>query len=92
MGLEKRSDENDHTLQGHTNLTEDQISIEIARTSFEDFDYQKGCDICLELLRRDYNNHDAHTVLLDTFHALGFKNELIINLKVQLRQIMLDSK
>jgi hypothetical protein len=29
---------------------------------------------------------------LDTFHALGFKNELIINLKVQLRQIMLDSK
>jgi hypothetical protein len=53
--------------------------------AFDEFDYQKGCDICLELLRRDYNNNDAHSLILDTFHTLGFKNELIINLKAQLR-------
>ena len=92
IGLEKRSEENDNSLKDHTILSEDQICIEVARVSFDEFDYQKGCDICLELLRRDYNNNDAHSLILDTFHALGFKNELIINLKAQLRQIMLESK
>ena len=92
IGLEKRSEENDNSLNDHTILSEDLISIDVARVAFDEFDYQKGCDICLELLRRDYNNNDAHSLILDTFHTLGFKNELIINLKAQLRQIMLQSK
>lgn len=92
MGLEIRNDENDNTLTGQTDLKEDQINIETAQGCFGDFDYQKGLDICLELLRRDYNNTEAHSLILETFHTLGFKNELINNLKAQLRQIMLDSK
>ena len=39
MGLEKRSDENDHNLTGQTDLKEDQINIVTAQGCFEEFDY-----------------------------------------------------
>ena len=85
MGIEVRNEEKEHSLTGQTDLNEDQINIETAKACFEDFDYQKGLDICLELLRRDYDDTEAHSLILDTFHALGFRNELINNLKAQLR-------
>jgi SOS response regulatory protein OraA/RecX len=92
IGFDSRADENDSQASGKSELKEEQISIEFAKHCFDEFDYQKGCEICLKLLKRDYNNDEAHQLILDTFHALGFKNEFVISLKAQLKEIMLNNK
>jgi hypothetical protein len=48
-------------------------------------------NICLELLKKDFDDFEAHSLILETFHTLGFKNEVAINTKVELKNIMLDS-
>ena len=44
------------------------------------------------MLRRDFDEKEAHLLILETFHALGFKNELVLKVKEELKQIMLDSE
>ena len=57
----------------------------IAGQELADFDYERGLEVCLELLRRDYDDREAHLLILDTFHALGFKNELVLRVREELR-------
>ena len=55
------------------------------------FDYDKVLGICLELLKEDFDNTEAHMVLLEVFHTLGFKNELVSDTKKSLKEIMMNS-
>jgi hypothetical protein len=66
--------EEDHNEVGSIKLERHEISLKEAKNSFEEFDYQKGLDICLELLRKDFDNHHAHGHILEAFHTLGFQN------------------
>ena len=66
-------------------ISRGQVSIEAAKASLADFDYERGLEVCLELLRRDYDDREAHLLILDTFHALGFKNELVLRVREELR-------
>lgn len=66
-------------------------TVEAARVYMAEFDYERGLEVCLELLRRDYDDQEAHHLLLDTFHTLGFKNELVQRVRGQLRDIMIRS-
>jgi thioredoxin-like negative regulator of GroEL len=65
-------------------------SIEAARGFMGEFDYDRGLEVCLALLRKDYDNQEAHELLLDTFHTLGFKNELVLRVREELRTILLE--
>jgi len=67
------------------------VSIASAKCALEEFDYEKGLNICLELLKQDYENYEAHMLILQTFHTLGFKNDITIATKDQLKAIMLYS-
>ena len=65
------------------------ISIEEAKLQLQDFNYDQSLQICLKLLEEDYDHCEAHMVVLETFHALGFKNELVLDFKEQLKTVML---
>ena len=79
----------DITQIGTIELERHEINIKSATASFEDYDYQRGLDVCLALLRKDFDNHEAHSLILDTFHALGFQNQLTKNARDELKEIML---
>lgn len=77
----------DHTQK----LEEHELNIGSARQLLEVFEYEKGIKICLELLRQDYDNSEAHELMLETFHTLGFRNELVLRVKEDFRLIMIES-
>jgi len=72
MGLHDVEKDEDQTKIGTIKLERHEMNVDHARRSFQDYDYQKGLDVCLALLKKDFNNHEAHSLILDTFHALGF--------------------
>jgi hypothetical protein len=43
------------------------------------------------LLQSDYGNAEAHELVLQVFHELGFKNQIVIEGKLRLKEIMLAS-
>lgn len=67
-----------------------QANVQVARRLVEDYNYEEGMNICLGLLTADFDNTEAHQLLLECFHALGFKNELVNNVRSQLKTIMLE--
>ena len=56
-------------------------TVEVARKLVEDYNYEDGMNICLNLLAQDFDDTEAHQLLLECFHALGFKNELVTNVR-----------
>ena len=78
--------EADHTHQ----IEEHELNIGSARQLLQVFEYERGVRICLELLKQDYDNAEAHELILDTFHTLGFRNELVLRVKDDLRLIMIE--
>lgn len=64
--------------------------IEVARDLVEDYDFEKGLQMCLSLLKRDYDDIEAHMLVQECFHALGFKSELVLKVRTDLKVIMLD--
>ena len=48
--------------------------IQLAEKLIENFDYQEGLSICLHALAQDYDNMEAHRLILETFNSLGFRN------------------
>lgn len=61
------------------------ITIEEARDHLARFDYDEGLEICLQLLKKDFDDSEAHILIQETFHALGFKNDLVLDFKVKLK-------
>ena len=45
--------------------------------SLESFHYEKGMKILLKLLMQNYDNLEAHALILESFHILGFNNDLV---------------
>lgn len=64
-----------------TSKVPSQASVQVARQLVEDYNYEDGMNICLGLLAADFDNTEAHQLLLECFHALGFKNELVNNVR-----------
>ena len=52
--------------------------MEIASVYMDEYEYEKGLKMCLQLLKEDFDNTEAHMLLLEAFHTLGFKNELVV--------------
>jgi len=48
--------------------------------------------MCLELLRINFDNHEAHALLLEVFHALGFKNEVVLRTREQLKELLVQPR
>ena len=48
--------------------------IQLAEKLIENFEYQDGLSICLQALAQDYENVEAHRLILETFNSLGFRN------------------
>ena len=69
----------------------DQLLIE-ARECLVQFDYERASHIALSLLNVDYDDAEAHAIILDTFNELGFRNQLVIDTRVTMRDIMLNGK
>ena len=42
--------------------------------------------MCLSLLKRDYDDIEAHMLVQECFHALGFKSELVLKVRTELNQ------
>ena len=88
--------ETDRTLSSSTNIRQQKGQEELpniaqAANCFDNFDYAGGLEICLKLLRHNYDDAEAHVLISETFHALGFKNELVLKVKEELKQVMLES-
>ena len=56
------------------------------------FDYERATVIALSLLSRDYDDADAHAIILDTFNELGFRNQLVMDTRDVMRDIMLNAE
>ena len=54
----------------------------------EEYDYEGGLKICLKLLEADFDDWEAHILMLSTFHTLGLKNRLVTKVRQDLKQIM----
>lgn len=46
----------------------------------------------IELLERDYDNQEAHHLLLKVFNELGFRNDLVTATKDKLRSLLIEKK
>lgn len=66
--------------------------IKLAEQLLGNFEYQEGLNICLRALEADYDNIEAHRLILETFNSLGFRNQLTLKTKEALKEIMLKSK
>lgn len=73
-------------------LENENASIEEAERCIKNFEYEKGMDICLKLVEQDYNNEQAHVLILETFNSLGFKNKLALKTRDRLKAIVLNQK
>ena len=59
------------------NLVNSSELREWASKALNDEDYKLAAAAALELLRRDFDDFEAHQSLLIIFNQLGFKNELV---------------
>ena len=66
--------------------------IQLAQKLIDNFDYQEGLNICLQALEHNYDNIEAHTLILETFNSLGFRNQVTLKTKEALKEIMLKGK
>ena len=93
--IEPTDDDMSHLITqevDHTHKVEEhELNIGSARQLLHVFEYEKGIRICLDLLKQDYDNSEAHELILETFHTLGFRNELALRVKDDLRLIMIES-
>jgi len=64
----------------------------VAKTKLDNFEYQDGFNICLKILEKDYDNIEAHQLILETFNSLGFRNQLTIKTKETLKKILLKQQ
>jgi hypothetical protein len=67
-------------------------SIYRASKLIHSFKYKDGLDICLQMLEKDYNNYEAHHLLMKTFSELGSRNELVKACSHQLKEIMFEKE
>lgn len=65
--------------------------IQQAQKLIDNFDYQDGLNICLQALEHNYDNIEAHSLILETFNSLGFRNQVTLKTKEALKEIMLKS-
>ena len=65
---------------------------ELASEALSDVDYEQACGMLIELLERDYDNQEAHHLLLKVFNELGFRNVLVTSTKDKLRSILIDKR
>lgn len=54
-------------------------------------DWQHAASVCLELLRRDIDDDEAHQQMLTLFHRLGFANELVMKTAKKFKHLLVDS-
>ena len=66
--------------------------MRIAEELVSNFEYQDGLNICLRVLEADFDNIEAHRLILETFNSLGFRNQLTLKTKEALKEIMLKNK
>ena len=88
---ENRSFETDSDDPHRTEVDSKQL-IERAEELVQNFEYQEGLGLCLRALEVDYDNIEAHRLVLETFNCLGFRNQLTLKTKDALKDIMLKSK
>jgi len=46
----------------------------------------------IELLERDFDNQEAHILLLKVFNDLGFRNDLVTSTKDKLRKVLIENR
>lgn len=62
--------------------------LQEAQTSLYFYNYEKAMNISLALIARDYDDREAHAVILETINLLGFKNELVIETRMKMRHLL----
>jgi hypothetical protein len=61
-----------------------------ARASLERFDYARCLQICLGLLRDDFDQPEVHMLLTETYNQLGSSNPYVCEARQQFKEIMLN--
>ena len=72
------------------NLVNSSELREWASKALNDEDYKLAAAASLELLRRDFDDFEAHQSLLIIFNQLGFKNELVEKTTDEFKNIFLN--
>lgn len=81
------------------NAGKDDVQIQLDMSSPElhrmiklalaDKDYHVVAAAALELLRRDIDDYEAHSALLQVFNQLGFNNELVDKSSAEFKSLIL---
>lgn len=65
-------------------------TIIAAHEAMSEFDYEKCMDICLELIKVDYDHPEAHILLQEVFIKLGIRNSKVEAARKKLANLMLN--
>lgn len=65
-------------------------SISAAHNAMSEFDYEKCMDICLMLIKKDFDHSEAHILLQEVFIKLGVRNKKVEAARKKLANLMLN--
>jgi len=64
-------------------------TIEYANKLIANYDYENSIKICLNLLEKDYNDGEAHALLMQIFTELGSRNLFVIEGRRKVKDLFL---
>ena len=74
--------------------------LQSAMGALKDYKYEEAISICLNVshlfvtwqaLKEDYDNGEAHTVLLQGFNDLGYRSQLVQDTRTKVKELMIAS-
>ena len=66
-------------------------ALQIAKEQIEAFQYEDGINICLDLLKKDFEAGNVHELLMETLHGLGSTHRLVKEARKQLKEIVIEN-
>jgi len=76
------------TSQNKT-IPENSNNIEYANKLIANYDYENSINICLNILEKDYDNGEAHALLMQIFTELGSRNQFVIEGRKKVKDLFL---
>eukprot|EP00347_Sterkiella_histriomuscorum_P010322 403376753 len=84
-----KSGDNTHQNPNSVEKKEIDTNIDNARELYEKNHHEKAIKISMELLKQNYDDNEAHQLLLQIFNELGSDNSLVINTRLDIKDMLL---
>jgi len=64
-------------------------NIDTAKELYDKNNFEKAVKISMELLKVDYDNNEAHELLVKIFNELGSENNLVVDSRLNIKDMLL---